>query len=681
MIEPVVLTYPVPLKGLNTDSEPTEFSDAFSPYMKNAFVEITKVRKRRGYNKLGKLDLPLVGVGMESVDYTDARGIRHAIVLTTLKAYKYNSTEDGWDCISPFYKEIHACESGWNAGTSCTVAYDTTYFQEGAKSLKVTLTGARTDGDELAYSSNFTAIDTTTGATTLGLWVRSNVAVAAGALEIVLSEAAAGAKSGSYSVTANASAIAANTWTRIDVAVTLTGMDAVISVGVFANSNLASGTILYIDSIEVYKPFTGNNSSRWSWCLATDTSMFSNNGGTALIVSNGVDDILYYEGHTSDIFKTLVHGSGFVTVKEITEFWNHLFFANFGDSLQNVRSLAYASAGDVDRWGDGTSGANTLTDTVGKLMRIKKFGSSIVLYSEDSITMGRYYGGTTIFTFPTMVYNTGLLADKAIWDFVNVHYLLSTDQRVYAYYGETQLQPVGENIEKALFNDIDINKKAMISAGLDVGRHKVHFFIPKASDTYAKCSYCFNYRSSELSWEYHEFADSIRDVTTFSNSFAWYCDEAPWSTRYCDIISIYCDNSYGQTGYNMSIFVSDDGYVYKMDEAYGKDDDSNIVFEVQTPDFVVNREEQYGRWEWFSFQAYSAVAGSDINIFYSVDSGNSWSLLSGSPVSITRMWDTYRLPLDAVSRRIRFKLYQDSDKDVQLRGLFKCKVVPQSDRD
>lgn len=684
MAEPVILTYPVPLKGLNTDGEPTEFTDAYSPMMINAFVELTKIRKRRGYSKLGNLNLPLTGIGMELIDYLDARGLRHLIALTTTKAYKYNTTEDGWDNISNFYKELHACESSWTAGTSVTAAYDTTYYKEGSKSLKLTCTAARADGDKLAYSADFGATKDCSSATYVGFWVRSSVALAANALEIVVAEDTTAAKTNHYTETLTTAAIPANTWVRVDVATDLALINLALCVGVYANATIANGTVIYIDAIEVYKPFTGGATNRWSWCLASDateTTPFSNNGHTALIISNGVDDLFYYEGHSGDIFKTLVHGSSAANVVEITEFWNHLFFINYNDGSQNVRSLMYGSAGDVDDFATGTSGAHMLTDTSGKLMRAVKLGSSIILYSENSITMGRYYGGATIFTFPTMVYNTGLLAPGCVWGFVNVHFILGTDQRVYAYFGETQLEPVGDNIEKMLFSAININNKDHIVTGLDIGKHKVHFFIPEAADTYASHSYCFNYRRSELSWEYHNFADSVKGMATFVNAFAWYCDEAPWATRYCDFISLYCDDSYGQVGYGMSTFISADGYVYKLDEAYGSDDDEPILFSVQTPDFIVNREEDFGRWQWFSLQMYSAVADSTVIIAYSIDSGSSWNGISGDYVSLSRSWATYRIPIDVVSRRIRFIVWQHSDKDVQLRGLFKCKVVPQPSRD
>jgi len=527
----------VPTMGINKDAEPTEFDDAYSPYMKNAIVEITKVRKRRGYSQLGSSDLPLSGIGMELISYRDALGNKHLIAITSTKAYKYDTSGDDWDEITP--------------------------------------------------------------------------AVA----------------------------------------------------------------------------FSGGADNRFSWCLAVDDTEFANNGGTALCVSNGKDDIHYYEGDTGDVFTILEHDfPSFAKVEEIEEFWNHFFLFNYTDSSKHARSLAFADVGNIDTWLVGTSGSTTLTDSRGNLMRAKKIGLHMVLYSEKSITICTYYGGDTIFSFPTVIYETGLLAAKAVWDSVNVHYFLGTDQKIYGYYGGTDLDPVGLRIEDALFAELDVSNKAKICAGLDVGKHKIHFFYPRVSDdyagvSYARVSYALDYKRPGRPWEYHEFADTVRDVSSFENYFEWSCDDTDWKDLYCDEVDIYCDDSYGQTGYPMAVFISHDGYVFKLDEATGKDDDADIEFEVWTPELVVDAEETIGRWLWFSFTAMSGVVGSTVFVYYSTDSGTSWTALADSPVSLNTKWATHRLPLTVTSRRIMFKIYQLSDKDVQLRGLFKCKVVPQSERD
>lgn len=532
-MEPMYKVSKVPIYGLDKKSEPTILVDkAKSPYMKNMIVELSTVRKRRGYSQLGG-NLPLSGIGMRLINYTDARGFKHLIALTTTKAYSYNTSTGDWDDITPV------------AGS-----------------------------------------------------------------------------------------------------------------------------------------FTGDSSNRWSSCIATDTNKFSNNGGDALIVSNDLDDIQYYEGDSGDKFETLVHGyPSFANCKEIVEFWNHFMILNFNDGNNNIRSLAYADLGDIDDWSGGTSGANRLTDSRGGILRAVKLGSNLVIYSEESITICRYIGSTSIFAFPTLLHEIGLLSETSLWASSNIHMFCSSDQKIYAYYGETHIKPIGEVIEDSLFDELNFSNKHLMTTGLDAGRHKVMFCFPRSSDAYAKAAYVYNYRRSEESWEYYEFNDSIRSISQFNNQFAWHCDESPWSTRYCDEHVLYCDDSYGETGFPMAIFIDDAGYVYQIDEASGQDDDANIECIIDTPEFAVDYEETMGRWQWFSFIAKSDVSGASVNVYYSDDSGDTWNELTESPVSLNASWTTHRLVLDVLSRRIRYRISQNSSKDLKLRGHYKTKVIPQSERD
>lgn len=674
-----VLAYPVPTKGLNTNQEPTAFSDAFSPFLKNVYVDLTKCRKRRGISQIGSSSLPLSGTGMKLITYVDARGNRHEIALTTTRVYKYDGTDDEWDDITPS-EVLSSADSGWTAGTSVTLAHDATVKKEGTASAKLTMDAERSDGDKLVYE-DFSAIDIT-DRNAIGFWFRSDTALASGAIEIVVSEDANGAKTNGVTVAID-TAVLKDTWYYFIVAADLSAMNAVVSIGVYANATIIETLVMYIDDVKAHTLFTGGDTNLWSYSLATDTNEFGNNGGMALVISNGVDDLQYFEGQSGDKFQVLVHASGVSNTDVVAEFWNHLMFLNFNDGNQNVKSLLYAAAGNVDDHTSDNAGANTLTDTIGQILNALKLGSSLIIYSEDTITVGRYYGGLTIFTFPTLIFGTGVVSANAIMSIANVHLILGNDQKVYAYYGDTDLVPIGEVIEDGLFAALDVSKKVHIVSGLDAGKYKVHFFIPGSGESdYASMSFCFNYRQSRLSWEFHDFSKTVKGFGSVLAAFDWYCDEDPMQDVYCDETALFCDESSGQLGYELPAFISDDGYVYKLDEASdGQDDDVDIAFELWTPEFMVSAEEQIGRWVWFSFQGYSSVISSTVTVQYTTDRGDSWTEITDSPVSLNQEWTTHRLPIDVVDRRIMFRFLQTSNKDVQLRGLFKCSVEPQPARD
>ena len=593
-MQQIYLTAPVPVNGLNTDHESTEFSRAQSPWMQNVVCEPTMCRKRMGYSKLGNTSLPLSGTGMRLIFYVDATGYKHHIALTTTNAYRFSENTGEWDDITPYKDESDV--DGWTASTAYSIG-DYVKIVNGSTKFYVCIEG-HTSGSTFSEDSD--------------------------------------------------------KWDQVDGVPDL---------------------------------FSGSTSNKWSVCTVTDFDAFRSNGGMAVVITNGVDGFFAFEGQTGDRFVKLdktggpLDGVPFSGVKSIQEFWNHFFVMNCVVSgTRNSRVLYYSDTGDISEWSLGVSGHYVLTDTVGQILRAVPLGTAMVVYSEGSITMCRYFGGITVFSFPTLIYETGLFAEGAVWSSTNVHFLLGTDRRVYAYFGETDLKPVGEGIEKRLFNDIDISKKHLINNGLDQGRHKALFAIPLPGDDYCQDIYAFNFKPDELSWERYRLNHSVQGFGLFENYLAWYCDSADFADVYCDETSQYCDAGYGQIGYSKTCFITADGYVYQFDEFLNNDDGEPIYFMLHTPDMTADREERFLRFQWFSFTAAGVTSESYVHIRYSTDSGDTWTKCGN--VLLSREWKTYRVPIDVVGRRIRFSISQYKlIGDVRLRGTFKVKAVVQTERD
>ena len=446
-----------------------------------------------------------------------------------------------------------------------------------------------------------------------------------------------------------------------------------------------------IDDIRVSTGFTGDDTNRFSHTIASDGAVFTNNGGSAIVISNNVDYIHYFEGHSGDRFVSLDLSAGaggftdFAHAKEVVEFWNHFFTINFNNGATNVRSIAYADLGEITDWIGGTSGSATLTDTRGKLLRAKKLGADMIIYSENSITTCRYLGGTVLFIFPTLVYETGLFSEKALWDFVNVHYLIGTDQKLYGYAGGQQLIQIGNPIEDSMFEAMDISNKENSLLGLDPANHKVYFLFPTSSDEYAKKAYVYNYKRNPPTWEYYEFNNSIRDFSVFSNTAKWYADGEELKGTYADETTFYADASYTQEGYPTAVVISADGYIYQLDKKLGLDDDASIRFTYETMDITVDGEEHFFRTAWVSFNLMSSKDNSTVDLSYSTDGGVTWTVFEldyyiSNTTYIKNKWYQHRFSIDVNDRKIRFKIDQDSNKDVQIR-IGHIKLEPQTDRD
>ena len=669
---------PIPIArgGINRDVEPTSLDGVFTPYMLNMILEPRRVRKRLGYRQLG-LNLPLKGIGSQLMEYIDARGIKHTIAITTSHAYEYQGSSDLWLKITPSVV-LDTCDAGWTGAADVTLVHDTTDKIEGTSSAKCTLDVGFSDGDQIAYK-DISSIDISSYSH-IGFWIKSSNNLVLEALEIVVSESnhASGEKTGTFVEVVTPTSLAADVWKFVSVAKTLTDFNAVISVSVYANKSLAESTIIHVDDIRAYNEFSGDATKRVAWTMAHDLNEFTNNGGSALIISNAVDDLFYYEGDSGDVFETLVHGfASFANCVEISEFWNHLMLINFNTGSSNVRSVAWDDIGNVDEWAAGTSGLSYLTDSCGKILRACKLGADLIIYSERSITNCRYHGGTIIFLFPTPIQRAGLYTHSSIIKLTIAHLFLGTDKRVYEYRGGIQLRPIGQNIEAALFDELDSSKKEHIASGYDETGDRAYFAFPGVNNTYAQAAYVLDRKQPEQPWEYFEFADDIRAYAMHENSFDWYCDDTQFSGIYADEVSFFADSASTSTGSSQMITLSSDGYVYRHDEVLGKDDDANIICEYQTQDITVDIEHRLGRWQWFTFTALSTIANGTVSVYYSTDDGENWTEFDDSPCTLITSWNTFRLSFDASARKLRIKFYQNSSSDLQIRNNMFVEVIPQ----
>ncbi len=669
-------TLPIPLGGLNTRDEPTIMNRLQTPSMQNMEVDRSLIQKRLGYSLFGTW-LPLTGTGMELIQYTDGPGTNHHIALTTSHAYEYNSSTDIWDVITPSTL-LENCDDVWAGGSGDTIASETTIKVRGSASAKVTLTAERSADDELQAedisSTNITAH------THIGFWIRSNTAIPAGDISIVVSEdnIATGlisAVEGTDYVRATIpTTLVADTWTHFSVAKTLTNLNAVIAVGLYADDTLASGVIVYVDDVRAYTEFTGGDSDRWSHTIASNLSEFTANGGSALVISNGVDGPFAFEGTTGESFAALSVSSEFTSfnfTQEIEDFWNHLWLFNYDDNGVNfARNAAFHDVSTGAYNGLGIT-ENILTDSRGQIRRAKKLGYDMVLYSDNSITICRRVGGVTLFILPTVIYESGLLAEKGVWDSVNQHFFLGTDQKIYAYTGGTQLIPIGLLVEQQFFSDIDSSKVDFIVTGLDPVKHKIYFFYATVSNDYAKDYLAYNWDKNPTSWEQGVFADTIADFSIFDNQLTWACDGPQVAGKTCDaaeFVTTKCSDGSILSGFPQTTFLSRDGNVFRFTTSASNDNGTDIEAWYTTPDLipVEGRTDEEGRFAGFNFSAKSDIANSTVVVSYSTDGGATFTTMD--TVSLQSSWTQHRVPGDVKAKKIRYKIYQNSSGDFKIRS-------------
>lgn len=149
-------------------------------------------------------------------------------------------------------KIIDDCQVAWTAAVNVTATADAAARKVNTKGAKLVIAAAFTTG--LIATRDFVAIDIS-GSKYIGFWIKSDIPVAANALQLVLDETASCA---SPDETLNIPVLAAGVWRYIRVAVTGAGTtrDAIISVGINAANDPGAAT-LFIDDIRAGNEYLG----------------------------------------------------------------------------------------------------------------------------------------------------------------------------------------------------------------------------------------------------------------------------------------------------------------------------------------------------------------------------------------------------------------------------------------
>ena len=681
---------PPPVKGLNTRDEEVLLDRLYSPSILNMIVAPSRIYKRLGYNQVGLNSM--TGIGMGIKQFIDGTGTKHLVAITTTDFYVYDPNTDRWNSHNPSLV-VEDCEDAWDVDAAASAAAVASPSKVGTNSVNVKIQADVADGDKLAYE-NIAEADYT-NYSQLTFWIRSDTALTAGSVEIVLCTDADGVKANDYEEFVTNVDMIADQWYRMTVSGTFgAALADVESVAVYCNhATELDGDVtdvnIYLDDIIVQTVFTGDEDDYFSMNRSHDAtaagSPFPWQSASALLVANGTTDgVFAWDGTLSEDLASLSMGGTITAVSELIDHFDHLCFYDYEATTRFGLNVSWADLGDTENRSTGTSGEQFLTSARGSVMRALELQSDVILYSNSSITTQRYVGADAIFAFRTYISDIGLFAERALLNLGAYHIFVGSDQRIYRYFGATDLEPISHLIEEQLFNKINTTYLQHMIVGLDPGRQKLYVFIPDRdvapADKYAQSYYALDLRQRTPVWEYGRFAHNVRGFAVLDNTFEYTCDSPFFAGRTCDEFpELRCDDAYFQSGYPLAVFLSydEDNTVtkaYSLNQTSGKDDDQDIECHFSTGDVVLleGTELLYFRAHQLTFNASAAdsvsVSDSTVTVEYSIDYGVTWTELTDSPVTLASDWAEYVLELDVVTQRIRFRFSQDSDGDFQYRS-------------
>jgi len=522
-------------KGLNLQLEPTLMKGMYSPYMKNMMLENGSLMKFRGYSGFGDNgNLKSINgseVGCALRPFIDYEGKTRVFAFTDktgfVTAETPGETTGGLNFINinPGVS-VEQCSTGWtDAHADFDVSHDGSIRVYQA-SLEVASNATPADANKICYK-NFSSKDLS-GYTHVCGWIQVNFSPLPEApLTLVISESADGAKAGTYvEIEIPVNDATPYAWRFFCVAVDLSSMNAAISIGLWNNAsiNWANGETVYFDMIDaitlLHHDYDGQGvyEGRYTFADVTDTDYFASGDGKALIVSSysNQDDLLYWYSTTAHL-QTLVHGiPNFSRTLCVMEFWNHFFIGGYKASSYSWNSLAHASIGDIDDWVSDGSGFYTLTDTMGKILRMTKNDYVANIYSEYSISHGRYYGSHILFTFPCIMDRLGLLGQGALVDAEEGDYFVGSDKRFYFMPLGQKPVSIGDAITPTAFDKSHYYtyRRSYLVCGKYGSMHRILFGLPydppyMGYEDFPLRVYAYNIITK--AWEYYEFEHTIRD--------------------------------------------------------------------------------------------------------------------------------------------------------------------------
>ena len=160
------------------------------------------------------------------------------------------------------------------------------------------------------------------------------------------------------------------------------------------------------------------------------------------------------------------------------------------------------------------SGSVTLIDTGGTNMWSAPIAGTHAIYQSIGIWDLNYVGGTTVFDPRPMVPDLGLLAPHLIFEKNNVHYFVGSDFNVYAYFGGTVKERLGDKIHPLLQEQLSSEFASRSWISFDENNRRLWIYIVLDGEEYITKAYGLDIRTG--AWQVRDFKGKYTETTGIS---------------------------------------------------------------------------------------------------------------------------------------------------------------------
>jgi hypothetical protein len=150
--------------------------------------------------------------------------------------------------------------------------------------------------------------------------------------------------------------------------------------------------------------------------------------------------------------------------------------------------LFWSGLYDYTTWTPSVStgcGNVRLLDTPGRITAIKRFGSMLVAYKDDSMYLGSYEPGL-LWTFQLVSSKAGAVSQECVVSTGVSHVFVGNDN-IWTFDGASRPVPIGEEIREWFFDDLSLSYRHRIQATYDRNNALVYIYYSSASATLDRC--------------------------------------------------------------------------------------------------------------------------------------------------------------------------------------------------
>jgi len=636
-----VSPYIAPVKGLNYAIPGTLMKDTGMTDCRNVHIDrYNCVAKRSGYKTFGN-NVPLDGIvlGMDQL-YTTA-GNNYLVAATSTNLYYYNTVTSMWENQTRGAAILDTGEAAWTASAEVTSTADATIFAIGSKSSKNVIGAAFTTG--LASYKTFTGVDAS-ACTQFHVMVYSTVATSKGDLWLGVSETN---DMGGTPVYFEVPALTAATWTNVtatvdkdDAAIAFGDLNAILSVGLYVNTDLGAMTV-YVDDFRAVTKYAGTTSYPWFMDIMDDD----------LLLTNYIDDIQLWD--TVGTAATALTTSP-PKAKSMLKYKNYLVLGDVNDGTHYPQRIQWCDTGDKTEWSTGNAGYADLLEGVDWIVGLTILNDKLVVFKERSIYTGYLVDTTDIFAFDLKISGLGAPSPGGIINLGDEIIFFGWDN-IYAFNGLT-VEAIGDEVKDEIFNIVNPAKIYDCHSQIIEELDEIHFFFAAGDGDYGTVVFIYNYlkkawtrdtRSNITKLGFFE-VQTTRTWDTISGT--WDAQNYKWDDR--SLLASAPTNLLGDSS----------GNVFEWDYTINAENSVNIDGYVDTKDFVMDQWDIQKYWMRLDF----VIAGDTIDIYYSIDEGDTWvSIKAGH--TLTPLYATHKVDFRVSSEKIRFRFRNANAETFSLR--------------